>query len=175
MMQTIPNETPVAQTRHFGLNSDTEARRVLEILRNVFLCLILVGYAFYPLDLWILGHWLESWQSRIPFVVTIPSVIFTVLMLVWRRSNWVRYPFMALMAVNVLTGMTGAIFHLIWNFEGEIHWTLQGVRDAFEGARPILAALAFTHIGFTGLLCSLEPPLKSALEKSLETFKEERV
>jgi hypothetical protein len=166
MIQTIPNETPVTETHRFVLNSDTEARRVLGILRNVFLCLILVGYAFYPLDLWILGHWLEGWQSRIPFVVAIPSVIFTMLML-WRRSSWVRYPFIALMVVNVLTGMTGAIFHLIYNFEGEIHWTIQGVRDAFEGARPILAALAFTHIGFTGLLCSLEPPLRSATEKSL--------
>jgi hypothetical protein len=148
----------------FTLASDAEARRTLETIRTVFLCLILVGYVFYPMDLWILGHWLESWQSRIPFLVAIPSAIFTALMLVWRRSNWVRYPFIALMALNAVTGVTGATFHLVWNFEGDVRWTIQGVRDAFEGARPILAALAFTHIGVTGLLCSLEPPRETSPE-----------
>lgn len=142
----------------FSYLSDFETRHILEFLRTVFLCLILVGCVFYPLDLWILGHWLESWQSHVPFFMTIPSIVLTVLMIFWRRENWVRYPFMVLMILNVLTGLTGAIFHILWNFEGEINWSFKGIRDAFEGARPVLAALAFTHIGVTGLLCSLEPP-----------------
>jgi hypothetical protein len=144
------------------LNSDTDARSILEVLRIVFLCLMLIGYVFYPMDLWILGHWLESWQSRIPFLITVPSVIFTILMLFWHRQNWVRYPFIVLMLLNILTGLMGAAFHLVWNFEGEISWTWKGITSAFEGARPVLAALAFTHIGVTGLLCSLEPPRKTA-------------
>jgi hypothetical protein len=147
----------------FTYSSDLETRRTLEVLRTVFLCLILVGYVFYPMDLWILGHWLKSWQSRIPFLITVPSVVFTILMLFWRRENWVRYSFMTLMILNVLTGLTGATFHILWNFEGEINWSFKGIRDAFEGARPVLAALAFTHIGVTGLLCSLEPPKEQTI------------
>jgi hypothetical protein len=144
------------QTR-FTLASEGQARQTLEVLRTVFLCLILVGLVFYTLDLWILGHWLKSWQSHVPFLMALPSFIFTVLMLFWRRENWVRYPFMVLMFLNFLTGLTGATFHIVWNFEGEINLSLKGILDAFEGARPVLAALAFVHIGVTGLLCSLEP------------------
>ncbi len=153
-------ELPSSQQARFTVATDHEARQTLELLRTVFLCLILVGLLFYTLDLWILGHWLESWQSHVPFLMAVPSFIFTVLMLFWRRENWVRYPFMLLMLLSFLTGLTGAVFHLVWNFEGQINLSLKGIRDAFEGARPILAALAFTHIGVTGLLCSLEVPLE---------------
>lgn len=142
----------------FTSAADSQTRQTLEVLRTVFLCLILVGLVFYTTDLWILGHWLESWQSHVPFLMAMPSFVFTVLMLFWRRENWVRYPFMVLMLLDFLTGLTGAIFHIVWNFEGEISLSLKGITDAFEGARPVLAALAFTHIGVTGLLCSLEPP-----------------
>ena len=155
--------TPLSSQERFSYASDLETRHTLELLRTIFLCLILVGYVFYPMDLWILGHWLESWQSRVPFLIIVPSVIFTILMLFWRRENWVRYPFMALMVLNVLTGLTGAVFHILWNFEGTINWSFKGIRDAFEGARPVLAALAFTHIGVTGLLCSLEPPKEQVI------------
>ena len=139
--------------------TDRESRRVLEVMRYVFLGLMLVGYVFYPMDLWILGHWLESWQSRIPFLVALPSVIFTVLMMVNHRLSIIRYPFIVLMVLNVLTGLLGAGFHLIYNFEGDVQWTLKGIQNAFEGSRPVFAAMAFTHLGVTGLLCSLEPPL----------------
>jgi hypothetical protein len=160
---TVSGMTQVELTRsseqaRFTSAPDNETRQTLEVLRTVFLCLILVGLVFYTTDLWILGHWLESWQSHVPFLMAVPSFIFTVLMLFWRRENWVRYPFMALMLLDFLTGLTGAIFHIVWNFEGEINLSLKGIRDALEGARPVLAALAFTHIGVTGLLCSLEPP-----------------
>ncbi len=151
---------PSSNQARFTASTDHEARQTLELLRTVFLSLILVGLLFYTLDLWILGHWLESWQSHVPFLMAVPSFIFTVLMLFWRRENWVRYPFMALMLLNFLTGLTGATFHLVWNFEGQINFSLKGITGAFEGARPILAALAFTHIGVTGLLCSLETPLE---------------
>ena len=162
-MAMVDATTSSSKPARFSFASDLETRRTLEILRTVFLCLILVGYMFYPVDLWILGHWLESWQSHVPFFMAVPSVFFTILMLFWRRKNWVRYPFMVLMVLNFLTGLTGAIFHIVWNFEGHIDWSLKGIRDAFEGARPVLAALAFTHIGVTGLLCSLEPPKEKSI------------
>jgi hypothetical protein len=138
----------------FALSSSQDSALLYNLLRTIFLALMLTGYAFYPMDLWILGHWLESWQSRIPFIVAAPSVIFTVLMLIWWRVNAVRYPFIFLMILNVLTGLAGATYHLLYNFEGEVIWSLAGLTQAFEGSRPVLAALSFTHIGVTGLLCS---------------------
>jgi hypothetical protein len=138
----------------FTLSSSQESAQMYNLLRTIFLALMLTGYAFYPMDLWILGHWLESWQSRIPFLVATPSVIFTVLMLIWSHLNVVRYPFIGLMILNVLTGLVGATWHLLYNFEGEVIWSLTGLAQAFEGSRPVLAAMSFTHIGVTGLLCS---------------------
>lgn len=155
-----PGTTTTADTGAYTLPSDTEARRLINSLRYIFLGLMLVGYVFYPLDLWILGHWTENWQSRIPFYVALPSVIFTVLMLVNYRVKWIRYPFITLMVINLLTGVAGSLFHLVFNFEGKYNWTFEGIRKAFEGDRPILAALAFAHLGVTGLLCSIVPPRK---------------
>lgn len=139
--------------QHFTLSTSLESAQLYALLRTVFLYLMLVGYVFYPMDLWMLGHWLESWQSRIPFLLALPSVIFTILMLVSPRVGLIRYPFLALMVLNVITGLVGASFHLIYNFEGEVAWTWTRITEAFEGARPVLAAMSFTHIGVTGLLC----------------------
>jgi len=154
------NVTTSKDSRPYTLAADSEARRLINILRYIFLGLMLVGYVFYPLDLWILGHWTENWQSRIPFYIALPSVIFTVLMLVNYRLKWIRYPFIALMVLNLATGVAGALLHLVFNFEGEYNWTMEGLREAFEGFRPVLAALAFAHLGVTGLLCSIVAPRK---------------
>jgi hypothetical protein len=157
-MTVIKKTRSLARTTTFTLTGEEEARRQLEVIRYVFLSLMLVGYIFYPLDLWILGHYLDSWQSRIPFWLALPSTVFTALMLVDYRRDWIRYPFLGLMIVNVLTGLAGAIFHLVFNFEGEVTWTVAGFLEAFKGSRPVLAALAFTQIGVTGLLCSIVAP-----------------
>lgn len=150
--------TTTSDSKSFTLETDTEARRLINILRYVFLGLMCVGYVFYPMDLWILGHWTENWQARIPFYIALPSAIFTVLMLVNYRLKWIRYPFIILMVLNLATGVGGALLHLVFNFEGEYNWTIEGLREAFEGFRPVLAALAFAHLGVTGLLCSLVAP-----------------
>ena len=104
------NLTSPSKPARFSLASDSQTRYTLEVLRTVFLCLILVGFVFYTTDLWILGHWLESWQSHVPFFMAVPSFIFTILMLFWRRENWVRYPFMVLMLLNFLTGLPAQFF-----------------------------------------------------------------
>jgi hypothetical protein len=56
------------------------------------------------------------------------------------------------MWASVLTGVLGAYFHLIWNMEGDINWKFEAAMEAMAGSRPVLAALAFTHMGVTGLL-----------------------
>jgi hypothetical protein len=70
---------------------------------------------------------------------------------------WVRYPFLAWMLLTFLSGMIGAIFHLVWNagdVDGNI-LSIKGFIEAFEGDRPVLAALAHTHIGAVGLIVGL--------------------
>lgn len=141
------------------LRSPAESGDIYGKLRTAFLILMLAGYAFYPTDLWVLEHWLDSWQSKIPFFVAVPSAIFTFLMLFWPRNPVIRQIFIILMILNMMTGLAGVLFHFFWNFEGEIDWSYKGIKDAMQGTRPVLAPAAFFHIGFTGLLCSFLPTL----------------
>ncbi|HEX2864155.1 MAG TPA: hypothetical protein VHN99_06280 [Deinococcales bacterium] len=142
----------------FTLMTDRQSRRMLSIIRYTFLVLCLIGFVFYPLDLWILNHYTDVWESHIPFFVAAPSFLFTALMLISPRTKAIRYPFMVLMALNILMGLTGSILHFGFNLDWKFNWTLKDLQDGFEGGNPVLAALAFAHLGVTGLLCSLFPP-----------------
>ena len=126
----------------------------LEFIRLVMLLLCLVGWVMYPVELLLLDHWTESWQSKIPFLVAVPGFLFTLWVLFDRKTPWVRWAFILTMWASVLTGVLGAYFHLLWNAQdAEVSlWSLKGFLEAFEGSRPVLAALAFTHMGVTGLL-----------------------
>ncbi|GAA5334794.1 MULTISPECIES: hypothetical protein [Thermus] len=130
------------------IRAKTEEERVLEFLRSTFLLIALVGFAFYGMEHWVLDHWTESWQSKIPFFVSLVGFPLTLLMF-FHRGKWVRYPFLFWMLVSVATGVAGAYFHLLWNAQdAEVNlFTLRGFLEAFEGSRPVLAALAHTHVG----------------------------
>jgi hypothetical protein len=131
----------------------TEEERALEFIRFAFLLIALFGFAFYGMEHWVLGHFAESWQSRIPFYVSLVGFPLTALMF-WHRGRWVRYPWMLWMGVTFLTGVLGAYYHLLWNAQdAEVSlWTLSGFLEAFKGSRPVLAALAHTHIGAVALV-----------------------
>jgi len=124
----------------------------LEFIRLVMLLLCLVGWVMYPVELLLLDHWAESWQSKIPFFVAVPGFVFTLWVLFDRKTPWVRWAFLLTMWASVLTGVLGVYFHVLWNFEGEVSWKFEAVMEAVAGSRPVLAALAFTHMGVTGLL-----------------------
>ncbi|MCS6867250.1 MAG: hypothetical protein NZ846_11075 [Thermus sp.] len=130
------------------IKAQTEEERLLEFLRSAFLLIALVGFAFYGMEHWVLDHWTESWQSRIPFYVSLVGFPLTLLMF-FHRGRWVRYPFLAWMLLSVVTGVLGAYYHLLWNAQdAEVSlWSLKGFLEAFEGSRPVLAALAHTHVG----------------------------
>ena len=130
------------------IRAQTEEERLLEFLRSIFLLIALVGFVFYGMEHWILDHWTESWQSRIPFFVSLVGFPLTLLMF-FHRGRWVRYPFLLWMLVTVATGLLGAYYHLLWNAQdAEVSlWSLKGFLEAFEGSRPVLAALAHTHVG----------------------------
>lgn len=130
----------------------TQTQWALEFIRTVMLLLCLVGWVLYPLELLLLEHWTEAWQSRIPFFVAVPGFILTLWVLFDRQTPWVRFAFLLTMWASVLTGTLGAYFHLLWNFEGEVNWEFEAAMEAMAGSRPVLAALAFTHMGVTGLL-----------------------
>ncbi|KGQ22246.1 HAD family hydrolase [Thermus filiformis] len=135
------------------IRAQTEEERTLEFIRFAFLLIALFGFAFYSMEHWVLGHFAESWQSRIPFYVSLVGFPLTALMF-WHRGRWVRYPWMLWMGVTFLTGVLGAYYHLLWNArDAEVSlWTLSGFLEAFKGSRPVLAALAHTHIGAVALV-----------------------
>ncbi|MCX7851122.1 MAG: hypothetical protein N2324_13375, partial [Thermus sp.] len=62
------------------IKAQTEEERLLEFLRSAFLLIALVGFAFYGMEHWVLDHWTESWQSRIPFYVSLVGFPLTLLM-----------------------------------------------------------------------------------------------
>jgi hypothetical protein len=134
--------------------AELPAQKILEGVRTAFLLFNLVGFVLYPLEISILGHWLESFGSKIPYLVAVPGFIFTALILFDRRTPWVHSGFVIVMVLVALTGLLGFGFHMVYNFEGKIDWRFLSAIKALEGARPALAPLAFTHIGLTGLLCA---------------------
>lgn len=132
--------------------SDTFAERSVEVIRIVMLLLVLVGWVMYPIELFLLGHWEDSWQSKVPFIVSVPGLILTLWILFDRSTPIIRTLFIVTMWVSVATGLAGSYYHVIWNFAGDVEWSFAETMEAVAGWRPTLAALAYTHMGVTGLL-----------------------
>ncbi|MGK0620036.1 hypothetical protein [Meiothermus cerbereus] len=133
-------------------NATNPSAKALELIRLLMLLLVLVGWVMYPLELLLLGHWAESWQSKMPFWLAIPGLVSTLLILFDRKTPWIRLFFIVTMWASVLTGLLGAYFHVVWNFDDEVNWKFEKAMEAVAGSRPVLAAMAFTHMGVTGLL-----------------------
>lgn len=129
-------------------------QRILEGVRTAFLLFNLVGCLLYPLEITLLGHWLPSLGSRIPYIMMLFGFVFTALLLWDRKTTWIHTGFVVVMVLLTATGVAGFFYHLVYNFEGKIDWSFAATIEALHGARPSLAPLAFTHIGLTGLLCA---------------------
>lgn len=128
-------------------------QKILEGVRTAFLLFNFVACPLYLVEISLLGHWLDSWQSRLPYFAMLLGFLFTGLILWNRKIPWVRTGFLVIMVILAVTGVAGTLFHLVYNFDGEIDWTFRATTEALEGDRPVLAPLAFAHIGLTGLLC----------------------
>ena len=133
----------------------TNTARALEIVRMVLVFLVFGGLLGYALELWVIGHWLPTFQSQIPFYVALPGVIFTAWIFFDRTTPWVRVAFIVTMCLMIVTGALGAYYHWIWNMEDArgIRWDFTYSIAQFHGFRPVLAALAYTNMGVTGLAC----------------------
>jgi hypothetical protein len=136
------------------LQAKQHNQRILEGVRTVFLLFNLVGCLLYLLEITLLGHWLPSLTSKIPYLTMLLGFVFTGLMLWDRKTPWIYTGFLAVMILLAATGVLGFFYHVIHNFEGKVDWSFAGTIVVLQGARPTLAPLAFTHIGLTGLLCA---------------------
>ena len=133
----------------------TQTARALELVRMVLMFLVFGGLLGYALELYVIGHWLPTFQSQIPFYVTVPSAILIAWTFFDRTTPWVRVAFVVTMWIMIATGVLGAYFHWTWNMEdgGGVDWSFSSAMENFHGYRPILAALAYTNMGVTGLAC----------------------
>ena len=129
------------------------ARRI-EWLRVVMMFLLLMSWAMYPIDLLIVGHWLDSFESLIPFILTIPGLFFTVwVFFIDRSTTWVRTGFIATMWAAIFVGFLGGYYHWVWNMNDVdgVRWYWSYAMSEFHGYRPVLAAMAYSYMGITGL------------------------
>lgn len=133
----------------------TQTARTLEIVRMVLMFLVFFGLLMYPVELFLIGHWLPNWQAQIPFFLTVPALILTAWIYFDRSTPWVRVVYIAVMWVAVATGVLGAYYHWTYNMmdSSGIEWNFTYAMENFHGFRPILAALAYTNMGVTGLAC----------------------
>ena len=57
--------------------ANTPTARTLEIVRMVLMFLVFFGLLMYPVELFLIGHWLPNWQAQIPFFLTVPALAYT--------------------------------------------------------------------------------------------------
>lgn len=144
------------------IEAESQKARFLEVLRAIFLLIAAGGFVFYAVDHWVVEHFATEhmhWSARIPLWVSVVGFPLTMLVF-FTRSRWVVYPLILWMIVSILTGLVGTVLHLFYNAAGaEVSvFTLSGFAEAMDGFRPVMAALAHTHVGFVGLIPLLTLP-----------------
>jgi pheromone shutdown protein TraB len=140
------------------MNAEGRDERTLAFLQNFFLLIAAFGFAFYGVEHWVIDHQtLASWPSKIPLYVSLVGAPLAVAMF-FTTHRALTIPFLIVMALAVLTGIVGALLHLHWNAVdmGVSLFTLSGFAEAMQVPyRPVLAALAHTHVGAVGLVVGL--------------------
>lgn len=133
----------------------SKTTRALELVRMVLMFLVFFGLLMYPVELFLIGHWLPNWQAQIPFFLTVPALVLTAWIYFDRSTPWVRVTYIVVMWAAVATGVLGAYYHWVYNMmdASGIEWNFTYAMENFHGYRPILAALAYTNMGVTGLAC----------------------
>ncbi|MDF1521254.1 MAG: hypothetical protein P1P87_00360 [Trueperaceae bacterium] len=134
----------------------TQTARALEIVRMVLVLLVFFGLLMYPVELFLIGHWIpENVRSLIPFLLTVPALVVSAWIYFDRSAPWLRVTYIVVMWLLVATGVLGAYYHWIYNMADAsgIAWNFTYAMENFHGYRPILAALAYTNMGVTGLAC----------------------
>lgn len=139
------------------MNATSEDGRVLGFLQNLFLLIAAFGFVFYGVEHWVIDHYLESFWARWPFYVSMIGFPLCMAMF-FTTHRALRIPFTIWMGVSVLTGMLGALLHLVWNAGdlGVSLFTISGLLESFQVPyRPVLAGLAHTHVGAVALIVGL--------------------
>lgn len=140
------------------MNAQTPDQKTLAFLQNLFVLIAAFGFVFYGIEHWVIEHSeLASWQSKIPFYVSMAGAPLSIAMFFTTRKL-LTIPFLIVMGISVLTGMTGAILHLVWNANdlGVNLFSISGFTESMQVPyRPVLAGLAHTHVGAVGLIVGL--------------------
>ncbi len=140
------------------MQAKTADEKTLAFLQNFFVLIAAFGFVFYGIEHWVIDHQtLGSWQSHIPAIVSIVGAPLAIAMF-FTTHKALTFPFLVWMAVSVLTGMAGALFHLFWN-AGDLGVSVFSISGFIESMqvpyRPVLAGLAHTHVGAVGLIVGL--------------------
>lgn len=136
--------------------ASSNTSRALELVRMVLMFLVFSGLLMYPVELFLIGHWIpENVRSLIPFILTIPALIVCAWLYFDRSTPWMRVAYIVVMWLLVATGVLGAYYHWTYNMmdTSGVEWNFTYAMENFHGYRPILAALAYTNMGVTGLAC----------------------
>ncbi|MFO8151194.1 MAG: hypothetical protein R6T93_13000 [Trueperaceae bacterium] len=140
------------------MRAQTDDERTLAFLQNLFLLIAAFGLVFYGVEHWVIDHQtLTHWTALIPAWVSIIGTPLAIAMFFSTRK-WLTYAFVGGMAVAFLTGLLGALLHLIFNASdlGVSLFSISGFLESMQVPyRPVLAGLAHTHVGAVGLAVGL--------------------
>ena len=140
------------------MRAQTDDERTLAFLQNLFLIIAAFGFVFYGVEHWVIDHQtLTHWTALIPGWVSIAGAPLALAMFFSTRK-WLTYAFVGVMAVSFLTGLLGALLHLVFNASdlGVSLFSISGFLESMQVPyRPVLAGLAHTHVGAAGLAVGL--------------------
>jgi hypothetical protein len=140
------------------MTAQTTDQKTLAFLQNFFLVIAAFGFVFYGVEHWVIDHQtLSSPWALLPLYVSLVGAPLSIAMF-FSTHRILTYVFLVAMAIAVLTGLLGALLHLIWNLQdvGGVFWSISDLIEAFQiPYRPVLAGLAHTHVGAVGMAVGL--------------------
>lgn len=139
--------------------------RTLQRLRSLLLGLVLLGAVGLLVELALLEHW-EVGTQRLPLVLLLLTVAGALASLL-RPGPRVLTAFRAALALVVVSGLVGTVFHFRSNAQLEMELapdrpTGQIIRAALGGGTPTLAPGAMVQLGLLGLLALYRHPGRRA-------------
>ena len=136
-------------------------RGTLGTLRRILIATLAVGIAGTATELLLLEHY-EGWQQLLPVVLLGLALPACAWIAVRPSAASVRM-LQILMAVFLLSGALGVVFHYQGNveFELEMYPTMAGAelfRATMTGATPVLAPGTLVLLGMVGFACTYRHP-----------------
>lgn len=142
-------------TTHRAAPQTMTTLRLFTLALSTFICLMT------PVELLLLNHLAKPWQW-IPFAVL--GALATANVWVWRRptAGTIRL-YQAFMALLLLTGLAGVLFHLRQNYQFGLELSPEAVGwnrllETLRGPAPALAPGLFVQLAALGLIFTYHHP-----------------